>query len=141
ERTNATGRAGVLVVRVPVCVRGGVARSVHGRGENPTVSTFFEHSLPGKGLKMRKGAPPAITRVAVMQNPDHPAWEGYLRAIGTAASALGVEVTPAPVHNANEIEHVLEAFARIPNGGLILLPSGVATNHRDPIAPPAGRYR
>src|SRR6516165_5367404 len=75
-----------------------------------------------------------------MQNPDHPAWEGYLRAIGTVAAPLGVEVTPAPVHNAAEIEHALEAFARIPNGGLILLPSGVAINHHELMARLAARY-
>jgi putative tryptophan/tyrosine transport system substrate-binding protein len=88
-----------------------------------------------------KEAAPAMPRVAVMQNPDHPAWEGYLRAINAVAPALGVEVTPAPVQNAAEIERALEAFAIIPNGALILLPGGLAVNHRELVADLAKRYR
>jgi putative tryptophan/tyrosine transport system substrate-binding protein len=137
---NATSTIPIVFVLVTDPVSDGFVASLASPGGNITGFTIFEHSFAGKWLEMLKEAAPAITGVAVMQNPDHPAWEGYLRAIGTVASALGVEVTPAPVHNATEIEHVLEAFARIPNGGLILLPSGVATNHRDLIARLAVRY-
>ena len=34
---------------------------------------------------MLKEAAPAMTRVAVMQNPDHPAWTAYLRVINEVA--------------------------------------------------------
>ena len=46
-----------------------------------------------------------------------------MRAIRAIASGMGVEVTPAPVNNPAEIEAALAAFARAPNGGLVLLPS------------------
>jgi ABC transporter substrate binding protein len=92
-----------LMVSDPVS--DGFVASLAKPGGNITGFTIFEHSFAGKWLEMLKEAAPTITRVAVMQNPDHPAWEGYLRAIGTVASALGVAVTPAPVYDATEIEH------------------------------------
>ena len=103
-------------------------------GGNITGFTIFEHSFAGKWLEMLKEVVPSMTRVAVMQNPDHPAWNAYLRAIGAIASGMGVEVTPAPVSNPAEIEAALAAFARAPNGGLILLPSPLVTLHREVIA-------
>ena len=82
-----------------------------------------------------------MTRVAVMQNADHPAWDAYVGAIRAVASGMGVEVTPAPVRNAAEIEAALGAFGQTPNGGLLLLPSPLITTNRDLIARLAQRHR
>ena len=57
------------------------------------------------------------------------------------APKLGVAVTPAPASNPAEIESALDTFARAPNGGLVLLPSNLATNHRGVIAAAAMRHR
>jgi putative ABC transport system substrate-binding protein len=53
---------------------------------------------------------------------------------------MGVDVTAAPVNSAAEIQSAIEAFARVPNGGLILLPSPLATTHREVFANAALRY-
>jgi putative tryptophan/tyrosine transport system substrate-binding protein len=90
---------------------------------------------------MLKEVVPGMTRVAVMQNAGHPAWNAYLRAIGAIASGIGVEVTTAPVSNPAEIEAALSAFARSPNGGLVILPSPLVTRHREVIAAAALRHR
>jgi putative tryptophan/tyrosine transport system substrate-binding protein len=110
-------------------------------GSNITGFTIFEHSFAGKWLEMLKEVVPSMTRVAVMQNTGHPAWNAYLRSIGTIASGMGVEVTPAPVSNPPEIEASLSTFARSPNGGLILLPSPLVTRHREVIAAAALHHR
>ena len=110
-------------------------------GGNITGFTIFDHSFAGKWLEMLKEVVPSMTRVAVMQNPDHPAWSAYLRAIGTIAPRIGVEVTPTPVSNIVDIAPALDAFAHVPNGGLIILPSALGTNHREAIASAALRHR
>jgi putative ABC transport system substrate-binding protein len=138
---EATRTIPTVFVLVTDPVSDGFVTSLARPGGNITGFTIFEHSMAGKWLEMLKEVVPTMRRVAVMQNPDHPAWGAYLRAIETVASALGVEVVPAPVNNAAEIERALEAFARIPGGGLVLLPSGVATNHRDLIIALATQYR
>ena len=92
-------------------VSDGFVASLARPGGNITGFTIFEHSFAGKWLEMLKEVVPSMTRVAVMQNPDHPAWNAYLRAIGAIASGMGIEVTPAPVSSPAEIETALAAFA------------------------------
>jgi putative ABC transport system substrate-binding protein len=121
-------------------VSDGFVASLARPGGNITGFTIFEHAFAGKWLEMLKEVVPGIIRVAVLQNPDHPAWNSYLRAIGAVASGMGVEVTAAPVNTAAEIQAAIDAFARVPNGGLILLPSPVATAHREVIASAALRH-
>ncbi len=122
-------------------VSDGFVASLARPGGNITGFTIFEHSFAGKWLEMLKEVVPNITRVAVMQNPDHPAWNAYLRAIRAMASGMGVEVTPAPANSLAEVEAGLDAFARVPNGGLVILPSPVGTLHRAAIAEAALRHR
>ena len=110
-------------------------------GGNITGFTIFEHSFARKWLEMLKEVVPGVTRVAVLQNSDHPAWNAYLRAIGAVAPGLGVEVTAAPVNSAADIQAAIEAFACVPNGGLVLLPSPIATAYREMIATAALRHR
>ena len=62
--------------------------------------------------------------MAVILNPDQAPQAGMCRAVEAAAPSLGVKATATPVHNAVEIERAINAFAREPNGGLIVLPSG-----------------
>jgi putative ABC transport system substrate-binding protein len=131
----------IVFVMVTDPVSDGFVASLANPGGNITGFTIFEHSFAGKWLEMLKEAAPAMTRVAVMQNPDHPAWTAYLHAINEVAPKLGVEVTPAPASNPAEIESALDAFARAPNGGLIILPSNLAVNHRALIAAAAIRHR
>jgi putative ABC transport system substrate-binding protein len=118
----------------------GFVASLARPGGNITGFTIFEHSFAGKWLEMLKEVVPGMTRVAVMQNPDHPAWNAYLRAIGAVASGMGVNVTAAPANSPTEIQAAIEDFARVPNGGLVLLPSPVVTTHREAIASAALRH-
>jgi putative ABC transport system substrate-binding protein len=120
-------------------VNDGFVASLSRPGGNITGFTIFEHSFAGKWLEMLKETVPRITRVAVMQNQDHPAWNAYLRAIATVAPGMGIEVIPAPANSVTEIQAAIEGFARVPNGGLVLLPSPVATAHRELIASSALR--
>jgi ABC transporter substrate binding protein len=76
-------------------VTDGFVASLARPGGNITGFTIFEHSFAGKWLEMLKEVVPGITRVAVMQNPDHPALSAYLRTISAVASGMGVEVTAA----------------------------------------------
>jgi putative ABC transport system substrate-binding protein len=115
-------------------VSDGFVASLSRPGGNITGFTIFEHSFAGKWLEMLKEIVPGMTRVAVMQNPDHPAWNAYLRAINTIAAGMGIEVQPTPANSVSEIQTAIEGFARMPNGGLVLLPSPVATAHRELIA-------
>ena len=57
------------------------------------------------------------------------------------APLLGVELSPVGLREAGEIERDLAAFARQPNGGMIVTTSALAQIHRDLIISLATRHR
>lgn len=57
-----------------------------------------------------------MTRTAVLRDPSNPSGTGQFGAIQAVASSFGVEVSPLGLHDAGEIEHGLNEFARTPNG-------------------------
>jgi putative ABC transport system substrate-binding protein len=131
----------IVFVQVTDPVSDGFVASLARPGGNVTGFTIFEHSFAGKWLEMLKEVVPTMTRVAVMQNPDHPAWNAYVRAIREIAAAKSVEVTPTPASGPAEIEAALATFGQTPNGGVILLPSALVTTNRGLIAATTLRHR
>ena len=66
---------------------------------------------------------------------------GQFGAIQSVAPSLGVEVSPVNVHDVDEIERAVTAFARFPNSGIIVTGSPLTTFHRDLIVTLAARQR
>ena len=111
-------------------------------GGNATGFIALEGSMAGKWLELLKEIAPRVTRVAFMFNPaTAPYAEPFLKAFKAAAASFAVEAIVAPVHDISELESVVAARAREPNGGLIVLPSAFATIHRVEITSLAARYR
>jgi putative ABC transport system substrate-binding protein len=123
-------------------VGGGWVESLARPGGNATGFTAYEFSIGGKWLELLKEIAPRVTRVAVIRDPSVPAGSGGFAAIQTVAPSFGVELTPVGVHDADEIEHGITAFARGSNGGLITVgpPSSLAL-HRDLIVTLTARHR
>ena len=57
--------------------------------------------------------------------PETPIHRAMWGSIEAAAPRLSVEVTPAAVHNAAEIESAISSFALNNHGGIIVLPHAV----------------
>ena len=68
-----------------------------------------------------------MTRAAVLRDAAIAAGIGQFAAIQSVAPSVGVEVSPVNVRDAGEIERAVAAFARSPNGGLIVTASASAT--------------
>jgi putative tryptophan/tyrosine transport system substrate-binding protein len=64
-----------------------------------------------------------------------------LGVIQAVAPSVGAEVTPVNVRDAGEIERAITAFARSPNGGLIVTASTLAGVHRELIVTLAARHK
>ena len=79
--------------------------------------------------------------MAVLRDPAIAAGAGQLGAMQSVAPSLGIELSPIGVRDAGEIERAIAAFARSPNGGLILTASALAPVHRDLIITLAARHR
>ncbi len=112
-------------------------------GGNITGFLLFESSITGKWLGMLKEIAPDLSRAALVTNPKSaPYYEFYLRAAQAAASSLGIELVLVVIDNTpTEIEQAIAAFARVPNGGLVLPPDTNTNLHRDLIIRLAARHR
>jgi ABC-type uncharacterized transport system substrate-binding protein len=123
-------------------VGAGFVDSLARPGGNATGFMIYEYSLSAKWLELLKQIAPTVTRVAVIRNSDNPAGLAVFGAIQNAAQSLGVEVSPVSVsvRDAGEFERTIAAFARSPNGGLVVTQTASAIQ-RDLITTVAARYK
>jgi len=111
-------------------------------GGNVTGFTFTEPSMAGKWLEFLKQAAPRIARVAIIFNPVSAPYADYwLNPFKAAATSFAVEAIPTPVRDRSELESVIAAQAREPNGSLIAMPDSFTDAHRVEITSLAARYR
>jgi putative tryptophan/tyrosine transport system substrate-binding protein len=111
-------------------------------GGNVTGFVVFEASLAGKWLELLKEIVPRVNRITFLFNPATATYaEFYLNPFKAAAESFAVEAIAAPVRDRSELESVVSAQAREPNGGLIVMPDSFTDLHRAEIASLAARYR
>jgi putative tryptophan/tyrosine transport system substrate-binding protein len=122
-------------------VGAGFVDSLARPGGNVTGFMNYEYSLAGKWPELLKEIAPGVTRVAVLRDPATPSGTGQFAAIQAVAPSLRVEVSPVNVRDAGEIERAVAAFARAPNGGLIVVATPLASRHRDLIVMLAARHK
>jgi putative ABC transport system substrate-binding protein len=138
---DVTSSIPVVFANVPDPVGIGIVSSLAHPGGKITGFTSTESALAGKWLEVLKEVAPAVSRVSVIYSPVNPAWPGRLRVLEQVAPAMGVQLAPAAVHDADQIERAVTSFAREPNGGLILFPSIFTSDHRDIVVALAARHR
>jgi putative tryptophan/tyrosine transport system substrate-binding protein len=119
----------------------GVVESLSRPGGNATGFMLFEYSLSGKWLELLKEIAPGVTRAAVLRDPTTTSGIGQFAVMQAVAPAVGVEVSPVNVRDAAEIERAVAAFARVPNGGIIVTATPLASVHRDLIGTLAARHK
>jgi putative ABC transport system substrate-binding protein len=120
----------------------GFVASLPRPGGNATGFIALEGSMAGKWLELLKEIAPRVSRVAFLFNPaTAPYAENFLNPFKAAAASFAVEGITAPVHDTSELDSVVAAHAREPNGGLMVMPSAFATLHRAEIISLAARYR
>jgi len=141
EAGKATPAIPIVFVQVPDPVDLGIVASLARPGRNITGFTHFELAFAGKWLETLKDTAPQMRRVLLVTLAEHPALPGFLRTITALESSSGVKAMPAGVRHAAEVERAIDDFAREPNGGLIVLPSQIATTHRELIIALAARHR
>jgi putative ABC transport system substrate-binding protein len=110
-------------------------------GGNVTGFTGVEPTMAGKWLELLKEIAPRVNRVAFLFNPaTAPYAEYYMDSFKAAAASFAVEAIATPVHDMSELESVVAAQARGPNGGLIVMNDSFTTVHRADIISLAARY-
>jgi putative ABC transport system substrate-binding protein len=127
---EATRTVPIVFVNVADPVGAGFVDSLARPGGNATGFIQFEYGLGGKWLELLKEVAPAMTRVAVVRDAGQSSGVGQFGAIQAVAPSLGLEVGPINLRDTGEIERTIAAFARSPNGGLIVTGSALSVVHR-----------
>jgi len=110
-------------------------------GGNATGFMNLEYGLAGKWLELLKEIAPGVKRAAIIRDTANPTGIAMFGIIQTMAPSLGMEVIPINFRDAGEFEHSVAAFARVPNGGLVVTPSAPTVLHRNLIVTLAARHK
>jgi ABC-type uncharacterized transport system substrate-binding protein len=122
-------------------VGAGSVKSLARPGGNTTGFTIFEYGLSPKWLALLKEIAPHVTRAAVLRDHTVASQIGLLGGIQSVAPSLRMELSLIDIRDVGEIEHAVAALAREPNSGQIVLPSSLASLHRELIITLAARHR
>jgi putative ABC transport system substrate-binding protein len=128
---RATQTIPIVFTTVSDPVGGGFVANLAHPGGNITGFQNFETAIGGKWLEVLKEIAPKVRRVAFVYSPEISAHVAFMHAAEAASSSLGMTVTAAGVRNAADIESALTAFAKEPNGGLIVAPSPLIATGQD----------
>src|SRR5262249_27495832 len=131
----------IVFIQVSGPVESGWVVSLARSGGNMTGFVNFEPSMGGKWVELLKEIAPGVVRIVVLMHPETPVHVAYWRAAQSAAPSFGVQVTAAPVHDRDDVEHAINTFARQADGGLIVFPHPIATTNRNLIVELATRHR
>jgi putative tryptophan/tyrosine transport system substrate-binding protein len=119
----------------------GLVASLRRPGGNTTGFAAYEYGLSPKWLALLKEIAPGVMRAAVFRDPMSAPQIGLLGGIQSVAPSLQVELSLIDIGDVDEVERVVAAFAREPNGGQIVFSGAWTLFHRERIITVAARHR
>ena len=131
----------IVFVQVTDPVGAGYVQGLARPGGNATGFIPFEFGTSGKWLELLKEIAPGTRRVAVLRDAALALGMGQLGAIQSVSPSFGVELRPVGVGTADEIERTIVAFARDPDGAMIVTVSPAALRYRELIITLAARHK
>jgi putative tryptophan/tyrosine transport system substrate-binding protein len=121
-----------VIVADPVGSR--FVQSLSKPGGNVTGFTIMEPTIAGRWLQLLKEIAPHVTHAALLFNPaTAPYADIYIRPFKAAATSFSLEAISTPVKDVAELEGAIAAEARVPNGGIVVIPDGFLNVHRKTI--------
>jgi putative ABC transport system substrate-binding protein len=139
---NETRTIPIVFANISDPLGSGFVASLPRPGGNVTGFTNMEPTMAGKWLELLKESAPRTSRAAMLFNPATAAYAEYwLNPFRSAAGAFAMAATAAPVHEPSELESVIAAQAREPDGGLIVMPDSFSLDHAAAVTSLAARYR
>jgi putative ABC transport system substrate-binding protein len=123
ELKRLTGSIPIVMALAIDPVSLGFVDSLSHPGGNITGFSFINSELIGKWTSLIKDAAPGVSRAALLYNPKiTPFYPHFLRKLAAAPQLLALEVVPATVDTAADLQTTIEALARTPGTGLLIGP-------------------
>jgi putative ABC transport system substrate-binding protein len=139
ELQRATHSVPIVIVGTMDPVTEGYVASLGQPGGNITGFSRIEYGFSAKWLELLKDIAPGVTRAAVLRDTK---WNGdrQLAAVRAVAPRLGVELIPVVFTDGGELERAIAAFAKEPNGGMVVTAGTWATVNSQLIIALAAKY-
>lgn len=109
--SKATTSIPIVMTTIGDPVAAGVVESLARPGGNVTGLSLQATELSAKRLEQLKEVLPAVTRVAVLWNPNNASLVLKLKEIEAAAKSLKIEVRSLPIREADDVEKMLQPAA------------------------------
>jgi putative ABC transport system substrate-binding protein len=110
-------------------------------GGNATGFAVNEASIAGKWLELLKEIAPQTRRAMVLMAAESSPQQLLADAVVAAAASLGVPLVIGSVREPADYDREIEAFAREPAGGLVVLSNPVVANYQERIYALAAQRR
>ena len=122
-------------------VDAGIVASFARPGGNATGVSMLQLDIASKRVELLKEAAPAVARVAILANPDHPGVGSELKVTREAATSLGLESELFEPNNDATLPAALEAMRTSRSDAVLVFPDALTLTHREEIARLAMRMR
>ena len=136
---RATQSVPIVFMGVIDPVGAGFVSSLAKPGGNTTGFVAFEYTIGAKWLELLKEIAPHVTLAAVLRDQANASGIGQFAAI-EAAGAVGIDLSVIALQDAGRVEQAVAAFAKEPNGALVVTASPFGVNHPDVVVALAARY-
>jgi putative ABC transport system substrate-binding protein len=103
-------------------VEGKLVESFARPGRNLTGVSLLSLELVGKRMELLKEVIPALKRVAILANPQHPGEQGELHASKSAAKQLGLALEYFQLPVTAKLDDTLPAVAKSRSGAIVVFP-------------------
>lgn len=132
----------IVFTMVTDSVGAGFAQSVAHPGGSVTGFENFDPSLGGKWVELLREISPHCTRLAIVFDDAKAVYTSrFLRSVEDAASGLSMRVTRIELKDLTAATKVLEDFAAVAGGVLVVLPSQAASTNGEMIVAAASRHK
>jgi len=138
---NATKLIPIVMINVTDPVVLGFVVSLARPGGNITGLSNLAPELGGKRLELLKEIVPRLSRVAVLGDPNSPAYGPQLNELKLAARALGLRLQPVEVRGPGDLENAFSAMIKAHAGAFMGLQQPTIDILRERIIDLAGKNR
>jgi putative tryptophan/tyrosine transport system substrate-binding protein len=107
---QATSTIPIIMMAVGDPVKYGLVASLARPGGNITGSGYFVNEVGPKLLQILHEAIPQLSQVAILGNSKNQGNAGYVQALETAGSSLGIKIHNVPLEGIEHLERALETI-------------------------------
>jgi putative ABC transport system substrate-binding protein len=126
---NSTQTIPIVFARVGDPIGSGLVSSLARPGGNLTGLSLQYIDIEAKPLELLVAAVPDAKRVGVLRDPGFPTTDAALKQFEGAARFLKLELVPAEVQSADDLEPAIRAMAEQRADALIVVPASIFSEH------------